>query len=130
MNVLPGILAAAGEEVYQDKYLDSFKALSSLAKDPIILSLPEDGHLITYFGMRKNVIDTQYMLVEADIRHSDVMDVYRTKFVTDALRVIKKYNVSYLIAHEDDRIFMDSACFSLEREGEILLYRVEEACIE
>jgi uncharacterized membrane protein len=93
--------------VYADKKInnsysdDEIKALQwikdSTPKDAVILSFPEKGTLINQVAGRKNVIDTNFMLIQSiDERYSDVERIYTTISVLEAIHLMEKYNADFL----------------------------------
>tara|TARA_Y100000310_G_scaffold97577_1_gene95226 strand:+ start:12701 stop:14173 length:1473 start_codon:yes stop_codon:yes gene_type:complete len=66
-------------------------------EDSIVISLPNEGHYITSIAKRKNVMDTNFLLVEnIDIVFNDVIRVYDTESQVKALQVLSKYDVRYI----------------------------------
>jgi|SRR3989338_1025378 len=66
-----------------------------------ILAPLEVGHLITYHGKRKNVIDSNFLMAQnSEQRYLDVMEIYTTPFEIEALELMKKYRVDYMIINE------------------------------
>ena len=61
-------------------------------------TLVEEGHLITYYGQHKNMMDNQFALAkDAGSRFADLQFLYTTVFQTQALEIMDKYNVDYLV---------------------------------
>jgi hypothetical protein len=128
LNVIPGIAAALEDRVSKEEYFMEFMQISFLPEDAAVMSLPENGNLITYFGKRQNIIDTQYLLVDSEQRFEDVRRVFRTKFVLDALQVIKKYGATHILVHGENNIFREDPCFSQVSGEFIIVYEVVEDC--
>ncbi len=56
------------------------------------------GNLISYFAHRKNVIDSDFILItDASVRLNETRIIYTTHFKIDAIRLINKYKIDYII---------------------------------
>ncbi len=66
-------------------------------KESIILTSPEEGHFLTYLAERKNVADTNFLLVSnIDQKLADIKTIYSTKFKTQAISLLNKNDISYI----------------------------------
>ena len=122
------------------EYISGFEWLKeNTPEDTTVLAIPEEGNLITYFGQRKNVIDSEYLLVDdAENRYYDVKKVYTVPFRIEALSILEKYNADYVIFSKKtkekfsvDRIeYIDSDCFGFVfGNKEIEIYKINrEKC--
>lgn len=62
-----------------------------------ILAPLQEGHLLTKFGKRRNIMDDQFSLViDTGQRFQDITTLYTTPFKTEALSLLEKYDVKYL----------------------------------
>ncbi|MBU0667202.1 MAG: glycosyltransferase family 39 protein [Nanoarchaeota archaeon] len=100
-------------------------------KDAVILSRPEEGHLITYFAKRKNVLDSNYLLItDANQRFMDVNMIYKVRFKIEVVRKLNKYDVDYIyfsskFGPETKLFYADSSdCFTLVYNSSIKVYEV------
>lgn len=105
-------------------------------KDSIILSSYNEGHFITSIAERKNFIDQDFLLVK-NMNHKfrDHELMYTSKFSTNALRLLIKYDIDYIYfspktkktfnIESIDYVYDD--CFPLTYDGKIKIYKV--ACI-
>ncbi|MBU0757590.1 MAG: glycosyltransferase family 39 protein [Nanoarchaeota archaeon] len=67
-------------------------------EDSIILATIEEGHYISYFGDRKNVLDSNFLLISnIDLRINDTEEIYTTPYKINALTLLEKYDVDYII---------------------------------
>ncbi len=58
----------------------------------------EEGHLITYFGHRKNLMDDQFRQVkDVNQRFNDLNSLFTTRFQTQALSLAEKYGLQYFV---------------------------------
>ena len=63
-----------------------------------VLSSPPEGHVITAIAQRKNVVDTNYLLIRnIDQRYDDVRDIYTAHYETRAVKLLDKYGVKYIL---------------------------------
>lgn len=63
-----------------------------------VAALVEEGHLITYYGEQKNIMDGQYALAkDVSSRFADMQLLYTTVFQTQAFEIMDKYGVEYLL---------------------------------
>ena len=66
--------------------------------DVTILAPLGKGHLITSRSGKRNVIDDNFLFApDTSERYRDVVTIYSTKSETDALKLIQKYNVDYIL---------------------------------
>ncbi len=88
-----------------------------------ILSIVEDGHAISYFSGRKNVIDSNFINAGDTGRiFDDIRTIYTTPYKTQAVELLSKYNIDYIYfsqAIKDEfgidglRYVNDRKCFEL-----------------
>ncbi len=92
---------------------------SNTEENSTLLVLPEEGSAMSYFSNRKNVMDEDYLLVpNINRRHSDIISIYKERFVTSALQKLNYYSVDYVLLteynYEDNNIstlpFFDDNC--------------------
>ena len=130
-QVLPGMIAMNSYKGYDTNYISGFLWLrDNSPEDSIILSLPDEGHLISYFSKRKNVMDSEYLLIEnVELRFDDILSFYKSKFKTPAIRILEKYNADYFIISEtlknyniENSIFENDECFKLVYKKKIEIF--------
>ena len=98
----------------------------------VVLATLDEGHLITSIAQRKNVFDNNFLMQpQADQRLNDVKIIYTTKFETEAIRLLNKYNVDYIIFSENAKkdyqitqldYVADEKCFKLVYDNSIKIY--------
>ena len=98
-------------------------AQEALPKNAVILSTLEEGNLVAYYAKRKNVADTNFMLIpNINQRTNDITTVYTTKFETVAVGIMNTYEAKYLFVTkyartknniEEPAYIGDVACFQL-----------------
>lgn len=142
-QVVPGIYAMVEDaKVLPDNnYAEGFAWLrQNTGEDNIVLSIPEEGALINYLGNRKNVIDMSFILIkDPQTISDDVEKIFTQKFRIEALRVIEKYNVDYILFSEKTKIkygldefqFGTDRCFSMVfRNPKLEIYKVNKDICE
>lgn len=73
----------------------------NLPQNAVIMSGLNEGNIVAYYAMRKNVMDTNFLLTpRIDQRLRDVDDVYTTSFETKAIGILNQYNAKYLFVTE------------------------------
>ncbi|RMF55532.1 hypothetical protein D6745_02020 [Candidatus Woesearchaeota archaeon] len=98
-----------------------------------ILTTLEEGHLLTYFGRRKNVADTNFLLINnPGQRLEDIKKMYTTPFLTEAISLMNKYNISYVFFSYkakdsfgiEELKYLDPDCFEKVYSQGVIIYRV------
>jgi len=133
-HIFPGVYLIYQEsgKSFSTEYIEGFRWLANnTPEDSVVLALPEEGHLVAYFGKRKNVIDNDFLLVgDANERFNDVLLFYTWRFKVPAVRVLEKYSVDYVIVSEKikdyritENLLKSESCFVPVYEGSITVYR-------
>jgi len=102
-SILPAIVLGAQttSEAYSDNEIEAFTWLQNTPESSIILSKIDDGHLITHLGKRKNVMDSNFLMIaNTQQRAQDIERLYTTFSQTEAYTITAKYNVNYIIFSE------------------------------
>jgi len=105
------------------------------SKDMVIASSAEEGHYVTYFAKRKNVIDKTFLYIpNIDSRYNDIKTLYTTIADSEALEITHKYGINYIyLSHRTKKIFgirglkydPDGKCFrKVANVGEVEVYKV------
>ena len=98
----------------------------------VILSSLEEGHLVTYFAKRPNVIDENFLYQEdAETRLDDTNSIYGTRYSTEAISLLNKYNVKYVMFtpqtaktyNLQSLRFLNEACFQLVYDKDVKIYK-------
>jgi hypothetical protein len=99
----------------------------------VILTSPFEGHLITSVAKRKNVMDSNFLLIkDINQRFEDVRDIYTTSIETEAIDLLNKYDVSYIYFSDRAKSFFnkdslsyvnDEECFELVYNKKIQIYQ-------
>lgn len=113
-------LISALEWIRQDVELDeSLNIINSSEKT--IISSPIEGYIIKYFTGVRPVLDESFLLVEkSNAIYEDIYKIYTTPFETDALLLLNRHNVRYIILDDtvraefsisDVKYANDKSCF-------------------
>ena len=98
-----------------------------------VLGLLEEGHLITFFAERKNLMDQQFPLVEdVEERFQDLNTLYTSPFQTEALELLNHYNLKYFLItpHTKEKYslsiprYFGGECFKRIYKNETRVYEV------
>jgi len=109
------------------KDIDMFLWLkNNTNSDAVILALPEEGSALSYYSGRKNVIDSDYLLIRnIDSRYEDTTSIYEDQFLTTVLEKTNYYSINYIVLSENN--FKKTGLSSLAFEGNCVsrVYPVE-----
>jgi len=92
----------------------------NVPKDATILVPVDQGHLLTYYTSRKNVMDTNYILIpDVNERLETIDEIYQTTFKNNAIRLMNKYKIDYVVfSHRSQQKYsttelkyIDNNCF-------------------
>jgi hypothetical protein len=130
-QIMPGFFLY--EKGFSEKYIEGFEWIKyNTENDATILSIPEDGHLISYISKRKNAIDNEYLLVNFEKRKSEILEAYKSRFRIPILNFLNEHNIDYIIVSDklkkyeidpENTIFLSDPCFEEVYNGEIIIYR-------
>lgn len=96
-----------------------------------IISLLEEGSLVSYAAGRRNFMDEIFVGVsDVDKRFSDLNAVYTTPFQTEALRILNEYKYNYLVLTPKARNtygiknfgYLNADCFERVYKNETRIY--------
>ena len=100
-----------------------------------VLAPLEYGHLITYFAQRRDMVDTNMINSGGtEQRLSDIGVVYTTKYETEAMKILDRYNVRYILFNQEIAAQFksqglsyssDEDCFELVFNNSIEIYEVK-----
>ncbi len=98
-----------------------------------ILTNLYNGHLLTYFSERKNMADSYFLLISnINERVDDIRKIYTTHYETDAIQLLNKYDIDYILFSSQERSTFnldkiryvnDKRCFELVYDEEAQIYR-------
>ncbi len=136
-SFIPSIYYAS-ESISNSLTGDEFQAYTwiqnNTTEDSVILSTPQEGHYITSISKRKNVIDENFLLqTNVDQIYVDTQKIYSAIFETEALRLLNKYNVDYIILSNNAKIlygieklqYIEERCFTLVYDNSVQIFSVD-----
>ncbi|MBN1386686.1 hypothetical protein JW968_07000 [Candidatus Woesearchaeota archaeon] len=108
-------------------------ARDSLPQDATLVSMMDDGHKINHIAKRKNILDSNFLLIEdAKIRYADLTDLFTTMFKTEAIMIFGKYDAEFIMMSPraagfygiEGLRYVDEVCFEevYDEEG-IIIYQ-------
>ncbi len=110
----------------------------NIPEDSVVLTLPNEGSLVSYFSDKKTVITDDFLKFnDVNDRFSDVFRIYTTNFETEAIGLMEKYDSSYIvISPESKKIFefltpayiKTGKCFKKIYDGSTDVYMKSESC--
>jgi hypothetical protein len=121
------------------EYLNEFKYLKNTETNSHVLSIPEEGHLISFFGKRNEIINTNYFsFKDSDIIFNDVINFYKLikNFKIDSIRILQKYDIEYFIVSDNLNNYNissnislnDNDCFNLTYSNKLKIYKFNKEC--
>ena len=95
----PAVKAAFDQETPSSEEVDAFLWLSkNTPENSKVLALLEEGHLVTYYGERKNVMDNKFASIKnVEEKFADLNALFTTRFQTQAIDLVEKYNIDYIM---------------------------------
>lgn len=121
-----------------DVYAASLWLQNNSDEDAVVLALPEESSFASFYSGRKFVINDDFLNFEdAASRLSDVYRVYNTRFSTEALGILEKYDASYILLSEQTKKQFDieflsyavsARCFSKVFEDGAVIYEKNPDC--
>lgn len=102
--------------------------------DAVIVGSVEEGNIIAAVAERKNVIDSDFMLVQdSGARFEDVKTIYTSPYETRAIELLNKYTIDYILFSgltklafqtEDPAFIGNERCFNeVYDEGDVKIYQ-------
>lgn len=117
------------------KEITAFKWLKDNSpQDAGVLSTLKEGHLVTYYSQRRNLMDDQFTLIKnIETRFNDLNNAYTTPFQTQALSVFDQYKIQYLVLTPTAQLkydlpgfnYLGEGCFKKPYDEETKIYQVE-----
>lgn len=105
---------------YQDDY-ELFNWIKyNTPENSVILVPVDEAHAFTYFSGRKNVMDSNFLLVQdIEERKALIDESYTTSFKNNAVRNLNKYEINYIALTQyakkfyniDKLLYIDDNCF-------------------
>ena len=136
ISMIPTAISVAfQQDVPSNEDLQIFHWLKdNVEEDSTVLVLLEEGHLLTYASGKKNFMDDQFYLIpDVEERFNDLNLIFTTSFQTQAIDLLNKNKIDYIVltkrakdAHDLARFkYIDPSCFERVHKGEIKVYKVK-----
>ena len=133
-TVYPALTTALQQQTPLNDEVAAFQWLKeNTLEDSTVLALLEEGHLITYYGEKRNVMDNRFgLLDDIDERFEAITSLYKTSFQTQALRLTDQYKIKYLTLtptarekYELERFnYLTEECFELVHNQGTKIYKI------
>ncbi|MCX6707924.1 MAG: hypothetical protein NT001_07395, partial [Candidatus Woesearchaeota archaeon] len=136
-SVVPSIVSgiSAEKNAVSQKEMDALNWINEhTSNDSVIISMVEEGELISYIAGRANVADTHFVLQkDAEKRFRNIEKVYMSRFETEALGALQEYDVSYIYFSDaarktfgiDDLDYTkDTRCFEKKYDDGVSIFKV------
>ncbi len=135
-TVLPAVNTALLQDVPSTEEVEAFVWISeNTPLSTTVLATLDEGHLVTYYGKRKNLIDDRFMLIDdAENRFQSLTSLFTTKFRTEALDLAGKYNIQYFVltpsAKEKYQLkrelpYITRRCFDTVYQNETVIFKLK-----
>jgi hypothetical protein len=98
----------------------------------VIAGRVEQGFLINYFSMRKNIADSNFLFVaESEKIYSEIESIYELRLSSEVIRILDKYDVNYVFLSQKTMeeknmtglYVADSECFEKVYEEKSIVYK-------
>ena len=98
-TVLPAINTALLQDTPSVEEVEAFVWIrENTSPSTTVLASLDEGHMVTYYAQRKNLIDDRFMLVDdVEDRFQSLTSLYTTKFQTEALEIANRYSLEYFV---------------------------------
>jgi hypothetical protein len=136
-SVTPSLISGLSsvKESVSQQDMDALMWLNNhTANDSVVVSTVYEGNLISSVSGRMNVADTKFMMQkDSGKRFKDIEKMYTTNFETEALEIIKKYDINYIYFSNVSRqefgidtisYISDKRCFDLKYDHEIKIFKI------
>ena len=133
--IFPAISTSLKQNTPTDEQIIAFQWLEeNTIEEYGVVALLEEGHLITYYGKRKNLMDDQFHLIKnTEKRFQNLNSLFVTKFETQALGILEEYNIRYIVftpkakaKYDIEKLgYYSGKCFDKIYDQETRIYLVE-----
>jgi len=135
-TVLPAINTAFLQDTPSTEEVATFRWIKeNTPPSATILASLDEGHLVTYYSQRKNLIDDRFMLIDdAETRFQSLTSLFTTKFRTEALDLAGQYNIEYFVltptAKEKYQLkhelpYITRRCFDTVYQNETTIFKLK-----
>ncbi|MEK6939969.1 MAG: hypothetical protein AABX31_04535 [Nanoarchaeota archaeon] len=135
-TVMPALNTALLQDVPSTEEVAAFIWIKdNTPPSATVLATLDEGHLVTYYGKRNNLIDDRFMLVDdAETRFQSLTSLFTTKFRTEALELAAQYNIDYFVltpsAKEKYQLkkelpYVTRRCFDTVYQNETTIFKLK-----
>lgn len=95
----PAIAGAQQQATPRDTEIAAFHWLQeNTPAEATVLASLEEGHLVTWYAQRKNVMGDQFTLIpDVEQRFRDLNTLFTSSFLTEAIGLTDKYGINYIV---------------------------------
>jgi len=128
-SVIPSLSYAksAISNVVEEEEIIAFDLLENITDiDNTIISSVYDGHLVTFFSKRKNIIDSNFLMApDAGERLTDLRTIYTSAISSKPIEIMDKYGADYILFNKEAMefyniskiVYLNDDCFPLLYSG-------------
>ena len=118
-------------DTFSEDEVNAFNLLREMDSGGVVTNVNE-GNIVAYFSGKSNIMDEDFVLVpDASQRLEDINNLYSTHSKIIAVRIMDKYNASYIYLSEDsmnnygitDLPSADEDCISLVYTSGVKIYK-------
>ena len=124
-SVVPSISVSSNLSGVNKDYVAALEwAYQNTDSNATILAPLEFGHAVNYIAKRKNVADSQFMLIPlAEQRARDIREFYSSNSGLNKVEIMNFYNAKYAVADTLNNI-SDGECFELIYDSKVKIYKL------
>jgi len=132
--IIPSLIMLKGAENVPYSTVEALEWIRlNTPENCTILGTIQDGNLITEIAQRKNIIDTNFMLIEdVDVRVKDIRTMYISPSIVKAVELLDYYGIDYILLDgarekysiDDLRYSSSSKCLRKVFDKEAIVYEV------
>ncbi len=136
----PAISTSLNQEIPSKEEISAFKWLKdNTPKNTKVAASLAEGHLVTYYGKRKNLMDDQFGTnKDVEERFSNLNYLFTTPFETQAVEIFNEYGIYYIVLtpyakekYEIEKLkYKTLKCFAVVYKNETMIYQVKCALQE
>ncbi|MBT4936096.1 hypothetical protein HOL21_00455 [Candidatus Woesearchaeota archaeon] len=131
--IFPAVTTALNQETPMHTDIEAFIWIErNTESNGGILALIEEGHIVSYYSKRRNMMDTNFALVnEIEEKFKDLSSVFTSSFETHVLDILDKNNIQYIILTSraqqkyemEEFRFLSDDCFELVYNKNAKVYK-------
>ncbi len=131
----PAVASAQQQATPSDTELAAFRWLrENTPTEATVLASLEEGHLVTWYAQRKNLMGDQFALIpDVEQRFQGLNALFTSSFLTEAIDLTDKYGINYLVFTSSTQKkyqlvrpkYYTTSCFErVYHQNETRIYRV------